>query len=140
VTPLPKWTTAGRKLDVAATGEAGLDLDNTVGTLGATQIATAAITSDKVAANALDGKGDWNIGKTGYALTTAAILAIWHQLTSAIVTAGSIGKLLKDDTPAIKMVTDKFVFTKANEVDANTKSINDAEVVGDGNATPWDGV
>ena len=34
----------------------------------------------------------------------------------------------------------KFVFTKANEVDANTKSINDAGVVGDGNATPWDGV
>ncbi len=40
----------------------------------------------------------------------------------------------------IKVVTDKFVFTNANEVDANTKSINDAEVVGDGNATPWDGV
>lgn len=41
---------------------------------------------------------------------------------------------------AIKVVTDKFVFTKANEVDGNTKSINDAEVVGDGNTTPWDGV
>lgn len=40
----------------------------------------------------------------------------------------------------IKTVTDQFVFTKANEVDANTKSINDAEVIGDGNATPWDGV
>ena len=34
----------------------------------------------------------------------------------------------------------KMVFTKANELDANTKSINDAEVIGDGNATPWDGV
>ena len=41
---------------------------------------------------------------------------------------------------AIKVVTDKMVFTKANELDVNTKSINDAEVVGDGNATPWDGV
>lgn len=41
---------------------------------------------------------------------------------------------------AVKSTTDKFVFTNANEVDANTKSINDAEVVGDGNATPWDGV
>ena len=41
---------------------------------------------------------------------------------------------------AIKVTTDKFVFSKANEVDANTKSINDAEVVGDGDATPWDGV
>ena len=40
---------------------------------------------------------------------------------------------------AIKVPTDKMVFSKANELDANTKSINDAEVVGDGNATPWDG-
>lgn len=40
---------------------------------------------------------------------------------------------------AVKTTTDKFVFTNTNEVDANTKSINDAEVVGDGNATPWDG-
>ena len=35
---------------------------------------------------------------------------------------------------------DDFTFTNAGEVDANTKSINDAEVVGDGNAAPWDGV
>ena len=41
---------------------------------------------------------------------------------------------------ATKAKTDQMVFTKANELDANTKSINDAEVVGDGNATPWDGV
>lgn len=40
---------------------------------------------------------------------------------------------------AIKVVTDQMVFTKANELDVNTKSINDATVVGDGNATPWDG-
>ena len=43
------------------------------------------------------------------------------------------------ESDAIKVVTDQFVFTKANEVDANTKSINSATVVGDGNATPWDG-
>ena len=41
---------------------------------------------------------------------------------------------------AIKVPTDKMVFTKTNELDVNTKSINDAEVVGDGNATGWDGV
>ena len=33
-----------------------------------------------------------------------------------------------------------LTFTNAGEVNANTKSINDAEVVGDGNSTPWDGV
>jgi hypothetical protein len=34
--------------------------------------------------------------KTGFSLSTAGILAIWHQLTSAIVTAGTIGKLIID--------------------------------------------
>lgn len=38
--------------------------------------------------------------KTGFSLSTAGILAIWHQLTSAIVTAGSIGKLLLDNIDA----------------------------------------
>jgi hypothetical protein len=37
-------------------------------------------------------------------------------------------------------ISDAFTFTKANELDANVKSINDAEIVGDGNATPFDGV
>ncbi len=32
-----------------------------------------------------------------------------------------------------------LTFTKPGEVDANVQSINSAEVVGDGNATPWDG-
>ena len=40
---------------------------------------------------------------------------------------------------AIKAKTDTMVFTKTNELDVNTLSINGAEVVGDGNATPWDG-
>ena len=38
--------------------------------------------------------------KTGYSLSTAGILAIWHQLTSAIVTASTIGKLLVDNINA----------------------------------------
>ncbi len=47
-------TTAGNTLDVNATGEAGLDLDNTSGTLAAAQIATGAITAAKFAADAID--------------------------------------------------------------------------------------
>ena len=35
--------------------------------------------------------------KTGFSLSTAGILAIWHQLVSAIVTVGSIGKLIVDN-------------------------------------------
>jgi len=38
--------------------------------------------------------------KTGFSLSTAGILAMWHQLTSAIATAGSIGKLIKDNLDA----------------------------------------
>jgi hypothetical protein len=47
-----KPTTAGRDLDVTAAGEAGIDLDNTSGTIAAAQIATDAITAAKIAADA----------------------------------------------------------------------------------------
>ena len=56
---------------------------------------------------------------------------------AALATAA---KLVTVDTvvDAIKVTTDKFVFTNANEVDANTVSINDAEVTGSGTvADPW---
>jgi hypothetical protein len=83
-------TTAGRTVDVNATGEVGLDLDNTSGTIDAAQLGadcitsakiandaissehinTGALTADAFAANALvaatfaasslDGKGNWN--------------------------------------------------------------------------------
>lgn len=38
--------------------------------------------------------------KTGFSLSTAGILAIWHQLTSAVVTVGSVGKLIVDNIDA----------------------------------------
>lgn len=84
-------TTSGRKLDVTATGTAGIDwgnlenesatvtLDGT--TLGAvtsvetvadatvSAIQSNAITAAAIAASALNGKGDWNIGKTGYTIS-----------------------------------------------------------------------
>lgn len=43
--------------------------------------------------------------KTGFSLSTAGILAIWHQALSAIVTAGSVGKLIKDEITAARMAT-----------------------------------
>lgn len=49
------------------------------------------------------------------------------------------GASVSVDNAAIKAVTDQMIFTKANELDVNTQSINGAAVVGDGNATPWDG-
>ena len=72
-------TTAGRTLDIATTGEVALDFGSTIGTLDAGQFGADFITSAKIADSAflavnfaaasLNGKGDWNIGKTGYSLT-----------------------------------------------------------------------
>lgn len=41
-----------------------------------------------------------NNDKTGYALSSAGIQAIWDALTSALVTVGSVGKLLVDNINA----------------------------------------
>ncbi|MBX9607277.1 MAG: hypothetical protein K2Y51_13715 [Gammaproteobacteria bacterium] len=57
---------------------------------------SGAITAAAIDAGALNGKGDWNIGKTGYALSGAGVLAIWDAATTALTTAGSIGKFLLD--------------------------------------------
>lgn len=57
---------------------------------------SGAVTAASIAAGALNGKGDWNIGKTGYALSAGGVLAIWDALTTALTTVGSIGKFLVD--------------------------------------------
>ncbi len=92
-------TTAGNTLDVTATGAAGIDWGNienktTANDLSGTDIqlvdtattltnlpsipvnwittagiTDGAFTAAKFAASSLDGKGDWNVGKTGYTLT-----------------------------------------------------------------------
>ena len=46
-------TVSGRSVDVLATGEVGIDLDNTQGTLDAAQIGADAITEAKIADNAI---------------------------------------------------------------------------------------
>ena len=81
--------TSGNTLDVTATGAAGIDWGNvenptTAVDLSGTDIQLADtvttltnlpsipanwLTAAGIAASALDGKGDWNIGKTGYSLT-----------------------------------------------------------------------
>lgn len=106
--PALRPTTAGRTLDVEATGEAGINLDNALGTLDAAQFGANFLTAAKVNASALDGKGDWNIGKTGYSVAvngigSGAIAAaeltnieneIWDALKSAHVVADSFGDFL----------------------------------------------
>lgn len=79
----------------------GLAVDGVITTLTNLPAITANwLTAAGINAAALNGKGDWNIGKTGYALSAAAIQAIWDALTSALTTVGSIGKLLVDNINA----------------------------------------
>lgn len=56
-------------------------------------LADSAITAAKIAAAALNGKGDWNIGKTGYTLTQAfpANFSALAITAPGAVTAGTVG-------------------------------------------------
>jgi hypothetical protein len=66
------------------------------------------LTAAGIAAAALNGKGDWNIGKTGYALSAAGVQAIWDALTSALTAVGSIGKKLADWVIGTTQTGDSF--------------------------------
>ena len=85
-----KPTVAGRDLDVTAAGEAGLDLDNTSGTLAAAQFASGFITAAKFGAGAIDAA----------ALATDAVDEIsdgvWNELLAGHVVADSTGLLLNE--------------------------------------------
>jgi hypothetical protein len=63
-------TVAGRTLDIAATGEAGLDFDNV------------------------------HDAASAHALANISVPEIWNALLTAFTTSGSVGKLLKDDLNA----------------------------------------
>lgn len=56
---------------------------------------------------------------------------------AALATAASLATV-DSVADAIKVVTDQFVFTIANQVDSNVQSINDVTITGDGSATPFD--
>ncbi len=82
-------TVAARTLDVTAAGEAGIDLDNTVGTIGAAQIATDAITAAKIAADAI-GASELATDAIGSAqLATTAVNEIRDAILPIINTAFS---------------------------------------------------
>ena len=77
---------------------------------------------------------------SGAALETSADVAdaVLDEALSGHTTAGTVGQAVAD-IETVKVKTDQMVFTKTNELDVNTKSINSATVVGNGNSTPWDG-
>lgn len=175
-------TTAGRTLDVTATGAAGIDWGNienktTANDLSATDIQLCDTVTTLTGHTVQTGDSFARIGAAGAGLTninlpnqtmdiigdiTGNLSGSAGSVTGAVGSVtGAVGSVtghtnqtgdtyalangaagfVAIDTvvDAVKVVTDKIVFTVANQVDANTKSINDATVVGDGNATPWDG-
>jgi len=90
-------TTATRT--ILPTALVGGRMDSSVGAMAANVLTAAAIN-----AAALNGKGDWNIGKTGYALTAAEYIAlvnlVWDELTTEGRVASSYGQLFKDNLNA----------------------------------------
>lgn len=76
----------------------------------------AALVGGRMAANA-EVVGD----KTGYSLSAAGIQAIWDALTSALTTAGSIGKLLVDNINAT--IGSRASQTTADAIETDTQDI-----------------
>lgn len=66
--------------------------------------------------------------KTGYSLSTAGILAIWNQLTSALTTASTIGKLFVDNINAAittaATATGFATEAKQDIIDTNVDNLN----------------
>jgi hypothetical protein len=83
-----------------------------------------------------------NNDKTGYALTSAYDAAKTASQLDAAGVRSAVGlasadldtqlSAVKSDTGAIKTKTDQLVFTKANELDINVKSVNSVTVNGTG--------
>ena len=94
----------------ALTGVAGetltIDIAGSVASVGADGISAASIQ-----ASALNGKGDWNIGKTGYSLVTtpptAAVIAdaVWDELVAEHLVAGSFGLVMGMQAVAYGTIT-----------------------------------
>lgn len=120
------------------------------------------MTTDTCAGGTVHYRGEWKITDSGgnttfnpgdlradvaATLVDTADIQPNYATSSALATVDSeVGVIdgivdsILTDTAAMQPEIAKMVFTNANELDVNTKSINDAEVIGDGNATPWDGV
>lgn len=131
-------TGLGNGLDAAgirsAIGMASADLDTQLGTLATSAEITALNDLDAAGVRSALGMASANLDTQLAAIAAyldteiAAILADTAELQGDWVNGGRLDLLLD----AIKAKTDQLVFTVANRVDANTKSINDVALTGDG--------
>jgi len=122
-----KVTSPTTAVDLSATD---IQLADTVTTLTNLPVITANwLTAAGINAGALDGKGDWNIGKTGYALTTAEHDAIvdkaWDELLSGHLTFGSFGQILNAIGGVAGRVNDASATTTDFDTDGFTEATAD---------------
>lgn len=86
-------------------------------TVGVDVVAVKSDTAAILADTGTDGVVVAAASKTGYALSSAGIQAIWDALTSALTTAGSIGKLLVDNINAT-------ISSRATPAQVNTEVVD----------------
>ena len=113
-------TTNGRRLDVNATGEAGLDLDNTSGTIAAAQIATDAITAAKVADGTIDAATFAASAINATAIAANAITAA--KIATDAITAAKIAAAAITASEAPNL--DAAVSTRATPAQVNTEVVD----------------
>jgi len=132
-------TVAARTLDVSAGGEAGIDWANIGSPTTAVNLSATNIDVDQVTASVSGAVGSvtggvtvtTNNDKTGYGLSGAAVQAIWDALTSALTTAGSIGKLLVDNINAtISSRLASASYTAPPDVNAIADQVWDEAIAG----------
>lgn len=87
------------------------------------KLATGAITAATIAASALNGKGDWNIGKTGYTLTQAFPS---NFASLGINASGHVSRVTLVDTATT--LTSLFTFTGARAVTITVTDDDDPAV------------
>ncbi len=113
----------------------------TVGTINANVITAASI-----AAAALNGKGDWNIGKTGYSLTattglgnqTANIAGSITSVTNAVTVGTNNDKTGYSLTQSFPANFASMGISVGGVVNADVKYVNAIQVTGDGQpGTEW---
>ena len=133
-------TTTGRSLDVAATGEAGVDFSNINGTLDAAEIGTGAITAAKFAAGAIDAASIATAAITAAkfgagaidaaAIATGAIDA--DSIAAAAITAAKFGAGAIDAAAIANGAIDAATFA-AGAIDAAAMNVTGSEFT----AIPW---
>ena len=109
--------TASAQIGTNVVSEDNIDFGATKKTsLNAAATDLTAITSDKDSYKATSVTVS---DKTGFSLSTAGILAIWHQALTSITTVGSVGKKLKDWVVGQITGTDDIDFSATQKTSLN---------------------